>query len=226
MKTYLLKVALVSLLFSSTITVSAQISKEQLQERKELQKMAKNELKQKASKDARKEAKRLQKDGWQIAPGSLPIEKQLDRVYIMKYEIDDDMFPKWIMGEAMSIGENYDAAKIQAIALAKQNLAGEIQTEITALLENNVDNKQLAPEQAASVVKTISAGKQLISQNIGRTITVIEMYRQLKNKNKEVRVQIAYNSKMAKEAAKKAIRDDLEKQGDDLGKKLDEMLGW
>lgn len=226
MKTYLLKVALVSLLFSSTVTVSAQISKEQLQERKELQKMAKNELKQKASKDARKEAKRLQKDGWQIAPGSLPIEKQLDRVYIMKYEIDDDMFPKWIMGEAMSIGENYDAAKIQAIALAKQNLAGEIQTEVTALLENSVDNKQLAPEQAASVVKTISAGKQLISQNIGRTITVIEMYRPLKNKNKEVRVQIAYNSKMAKEAAKKAIRDDLEKQGDDLGKKLDEMLGW
>ena len=49
MKTYLLKVALVSLLFSSTITVSAQITKEQLQERKELQKMAKNELKQKAS---------------------------------------------------------------------------------------------------------------------------------------------------------------------------------
>ena len=226
MKTYLLKVALVSLLFSSTITVSAQISKEQLQERKELQKMAKNELKQKASKDARKEAKRLQKDGWQIAPGSLPIEKQLDRVYIMKYEIDDDMFPKWIMGEAMSIGENYDAAKIQAIALAKQNLAGEIQTEVTALLENSVDNKQLSAEQAASLAKTISAGKQLISQNIGRTITVIEMYRTLQNKNKEVRVQIAYNSKMAKEAAKKALRDDLEKQGDDLGKKLDEMLGW
>lgn len=226
MKTYLLKVALVSLLFSSTITVSAQISKEQLQERKELQKMAKNELKQKASKDARKEAKRLQKDGWQIAPGSLPIEKQLDRVYIMKYEIDDDMFPKWIMGEAMSIGENYDAAKIQAIALAKQNLAGEIQTEVTALLENSVDNKQLSAEQAASLAKTISAGKQLISQNIGRTITVIEMYRTLQNKNKEVRVQIAYNSKMAKEAAKKALRDDLEKQDNDLGKKLDEILGW
>lgn len=226
MKTYLLKAALVSVLLSSTMSISAQISKEQLRERKEMQKMAKDELKQKASKDARKEAKKLKKDGWQIAPGALPIEKQLDRVYTMKYEIDDDMFPKWIMGEAMSIGENYDAAKMQALALAKQNLAGEIQTEITALLENNVDNKQLAPEQAASVVKTISAGKQLISQNIGRTITVIEMYRPLKNKNKEVRVQIAYNSKMAKEAAKKAIRDDLEKQGDDLGKKLDEMLGW
>ena len=221
----IMTIIVVCLLAGATATY-AQITKEQLKERKELQKMAKSELKEKASKDARKEAKKLKKDGWQIAPGALPIEKQLDRVYTMKYEIDDDMFPKWIMGEAMSIGENYDAAKMQALALAKQNLAGEIQTEITALLENNVDNKQLSPEQAASVVKTISAGKQLISQNIGRTVTVIEMYRTLKNKNKEVRVQIAYNSKMAKEAAKKAIRDDLEKQGDDLGKKLDELLGW
>ena len=218
-------IIVVCLLAGATATY-AQITKEQLKERKELQKMAKSELKEKASKDARKEAKKLKKDGWHIAPGALPIEKQLDRVYTMKYEIDDDMFPKWIMGEAMSVGENYDAAKMQALALAKQNLAGEIQTEVTGLLENNVDNKQLSPEQAASVVKTISAGKQPISQNIGRTVTVIEMYRTLKNKNKEVRVQIAYNSKMAKEAAKKAIRDDLEKQGDDLGKKLDELLGW
>lgn len=221
----IMTIIVVCLLAGATATY-AQITKEQLKERKELQKMAKSELKEKASKDARKEAKKLKKDGWQIAPGALPIEKQLDRVYTMKYEIDDDMFPKWIMGEAMSVGENYDAAKMQALALAKQNLAGEIQTEVTGLLENNVDNKQLSPEQAASVVKTISAGKQLISQNIGRTVTVIEMYRTLKNKNKEVRVQIAYNSKMAKEAAKKAIRDDLEKQGDDLGKKLDELLGW
>lgn len=221
----IMTIIVVCLLAGATATY-AQITKEQLKERKELQKMAKSELKEKASKDARKEAKKLKKDGWQIAPGTLPIEKQLDRVYTMKYEIDDDMFPKWIMGEAMSVGENYDAAKMQALALAKQNLAGEIQTEVTGLLENNVDNKQLSPEQAASVVKTISAGKQLISQNIGRTVTVIEMYRTLKNKNKEVRVQIAYNSKMAKEAAKKAIRDDLEKQGDDLGKKLDELLGW
>ena len=226
MRKNLAKVLVALLLLGCTQTISAQITKEQLKERKELQKMAKSELKEKASKDARKEAKNLKKQGWQIAPGALPIEKQLDRVYTMKYEIDDDMFPKWIMGEAMSIGENYDAAKMQALALAKQNLAGEIQTEVTALLENNVDNKQLSPEQAASVVKTISAGKQLISQNIGRTVTVIEMYRTLQNKNKEVRVQIAYNSKMAKEAAKKAIRDDLEKQGDDLAKKLDELLGW
>ena len=45
-------------------------------------------------------------------------------------------------------------------------------------------------------------------------------------KNKEVLVRIAYNSNMAKKAAKKAIKEDLEKKGDELHNKLDELLGW
>lgn len=110
--------------------------------------------------------------------------------------------------------------------LAKQSLAGQIQTEVTALIENTVSNKQLAAEEAASVTQTISAAKNLISQSIGRVLTVVEMYRVLGNKNKEVSLRIAYNAEMAKQAAKKAVRQELEKKGDDLHKKLDELLGW
>lgn len=116
----------------------AQISKEQAKERKVFMKSSKSELTQKATKVARKEAKKLSKEGWTTTPGTLPIEKQLDKAYMMSYEYDDNMFPKYIMGEAMSIGENYDAAKMQALELAKQNLAGQIQTEVTALVENTV----------------------------------------------------------------------------------------
>ena len=154
------------------------------------------------------------------------MEKQLDKSYTMQMEYDNDMFPKYLMGEAMSIGENYDAAKMQALELAKQNLAGQIQTEVTALIENTVANKQLQPEEAASVIQSISAGKNLISQSIGRVITVVEVYRSTNNKNKEVLVRIAYNSDMAKKAAKEAIRSDLDKKGEDMQKKLDELLGW
>ena len=204
----------------------AQISKEQAKERKEIMKSSKSELTQKATKVARKEAKKLSKEGWTTTPGALPIEKQLDKAYMMSYEYDDNMFPKYIMGEAMSIGENYDAAKMQALELAKQNLAGQIQTEVTALVENTVANKQLSQEQAASVTQSIMASKNLISQSIGRTIPVMEVYRTLSNKNKEVLVRIAYNSNMAKEAAKKIVREDLEKKGEKLHKDLDKLLGW
>lgn len=207
-------------------TASAQITKEQKKERQEIYKSSKSELGKKVTKTARKEAKRLKKEGWQTVPGALPLEKQLDKSYLMQMEYDVDMYPKYLMGEAMSIGENYDAAKMQALELAKQNLAGQIQTEVTALVENTVANKQLAAEEAASVTQSILAGKNLISQSIGRTITVMELYRTKQNKNKEVLVRIAYNGDMAKAAAKKAIREDLEKKGDDLHKKLDELLGW
>lgn len=204
----------------------AQSAKELAKERKELMKASKSELNDKATKAARKEAKKLQKEGWTTAPGALPLEKQLDKSYIMQYEYDEEMFPKYIMGEAMSIGGNYDAAKMQALELAKQNLAGQIQTEVTALIENTVANEQLGTEQAESITRSVMASKNLISQSIGRTITVMEVYRTLSNKNKEVLVRIAYNSNMAKKAAKKAIKEDLEKKGDDLHEKLDELLGW
>ena len=151
----------------------AQSTKELVKERKELMKASKAELNDKATKAARKEAKKLQKEGWTIAPGALPLEKQLDKSYIMQYEYDEEMYPKYIMGEAMSIGSNYDAAKMQALELAKQNLAGQIQTEVTALIENTLSNEQLEAEQAESITRSIMASKNLISQSIGRTITGI-----------------------------------------------------
>lgn len=204
----------------------AQSVQDLTKERSALIKSSRAELNQKASKLARKESKRMKKDGWITTPGALPLDKQLDKSYMMQYEYDETMFPKYIMGEAMSIGENYDAAKMQALELAKQNLAGQIQTEITALVDNTVANKQLAEEQAVSITQSVMASKNLISQSIGRTIPVVEAYRTVTGKNKEVLVRIAYNADMAKKVAKKVIREDLEKKGDDLHNQLDKLLGW
>ncbi len=209
-----------------TTIVEAQITKEQVKQRKEIVKSSKSELDKKASKASRKEAKRFRKEGWTTTPGALPLEKQLDKSFLMQYEYDENMYPKYIMGEAMSIGTNYDAAKMQALELAKQNLAGQIQTEVTALIENTVANEQLKAEEAESITRSIMASKNLISQSIGRTIPVIEAYRTLPNRNKEIMIRIAYNSDMAKEAVKNAIKQDLEKKGDELHGKLDKLLGW
>lgn len=222
----LVKLLVAVLLLGIPSAMSAQLTKDHLQQRKEIRKQSKDELTTKATKDARKQAKEYKKEGWQVMPGALPLERQLDRSFLMQNEFDADLFPKYLMGHASSIGQNYDAARMQAMELAKQDLAGQIQTEITALVENSVDNKQLEPEEAASVTKTISASKHLISQSIGRIIVVTEMYRTLSNKNKEVDIRVAYNAEMAKAAAKKAISKDLEKESDDLHNKLDELLGW
>lgn len=213
-------------IFCVSANVCAQSSKDVRKERLEIKKTSTKELEEKSTKLARKDAKNLAKEGWTTAPGSLPLEKQLDRVYKMQYEFDDDNFPKYLMGMAMSVGGNYDAARMQAMELAKLNLAGQIQTEITALVENSVDNKQLTEDEAASITKSIQASKSLISQSIGRTILVTECHRMKGNKNKEVLIRIAYNSAMAKAAAKRAIQSELEGKSDELQKKLDSALGW
>lgn len=208
-----------------TVPVSARLTKEQIKERKEIQKSSKKAVNEKATKAARKEAKKLKKEGWDVAPGALPIEKQLDRCYMMQMEYDSDLFPAYIMAEGMSIGANYDAAKMQALELAKQNLASQIETEVTALIENSVANEQVNPEQAASIVRSVSAGKTLISQSLGRTMPVVEVYRTLPNKNKEVLVRIAYSEEMARNAALKAVKANLSDDANDLHGKLDRILG-
>lgn len=183
------------------------------------------ELNEKASKAAKKEAKKLAKEGWVVAPGHLPLEKQLDRTYQLQYEINENGEPKYIIGDAMSIGESYDAAKFQATELVKLDIASKIQADMTELIENTRANKQLNDEQAASIIESLGASKSLVSQKIGRINPIVECYRTKQNRNKEVRLMVAYDYQKALDAAKAAIRESLEKKGEDLHEQLDTILG-
>ena len=204
----------------------AQDAKEIRKERQVISKMAKKELEAKVDKTTKKEAKRLKKEGWIVTPGALPLEKQLQRSYEMEYEYEQDLFPKYIMANAQTIAEHYDAAKMTATELAKINLAGQIQTEVAALIESTVANKQMKADEAASISATVMAAKNAITQSIGRTMVVVECYRILPNGNREVMVRLAYGGKMAKEAVKQAVREDLEKKGEKLHGQLDKALGF
>ena len=219
----------VAALLAMPCIVSAQSAKEAraiTKEHKVISKLSEKELNAKASKAASKESKKLKKEGWVVSPGGLPLDRQLDRSYKMQYEYEEGGYPKYIMADAMSIGENYDAAKMQAIELAKMNLASQIQTEITALVESTVANRQLGQGEAASITETVNASKNLISQRLGRVLPVMECYRNTRSKNKEVLVRLAYNSKMALESAKQVVREQLEEKGVKLHNQLDEVLGF
>ncbi|MBO7112337.1 MAG: hypothetical protein J6V75_00095 [Bacteroidaceae bacterium] len=199
----------------------AQTARETIRERKQISKYSVSELNKKASKAAKKEAKTLKKQGWVVAPGQLPLEKQLDRSYAMYYEFEESGLPRYIIGDAMSTGEVYDAANRQARQLAIENIAGQIQTEVTALLESTVSNEQIAQDDAASIARTVSASKSLIAQRLGRVVSVIECYKTQKNGTVQVRVTLAYNARMAIDDAKSVVRQQLEEKGQDLHNQLD-----
>lgn len=212
--------ATICILSALTVTY-AQSPKEINKEQKEITKYAQKELDRKASKIARKEAKKLKKEGWLVTPGALPLEKQLDRSYIMQSEYESPGYQRYIMAEAMSIGENYDAAKIQASELAKLNLVTQIQSDIQSTIESSIGNQQLSGDEAASISQIIAASRNTIAQRLGRVIMVVEAYRTLANRNKEVLVRIAYNGEIAKDLAKQVIREDLMQKSEDLMQKFD-----
>lgn len=193
-------------------------SQDRAKERKEYTQQSKKELDKKASKAARKEAKQLAKEGWQTAPGAMPLEKQLDRSYIMQMETTSDYSPAYIMGEGMSVGGSYDAAKTQALALAKQQVASAMESEIASIVNTEIANSQLAGQDAASIAETVQKSKSIFTQHLGRVITVVECYRTLPNQNKEVLLRIAYSATDANNIAKEAVRDELRVKLDSLGK--------
>ena len=132
-------------------------------------------LKEKASKDAKKEAKRLQKEGWTVSPGGLPLEKQVDRLYMFLEDYDDDMEPVYVDGEGRSIAENFAAAQIQATELARMNIASKISSEATGIVDNMVANKMLADDQAASITTTLVENKSIFSQKLGRVLISVRI---------------------------------------------------
>ena len=221
----LLMVAMAVLMAFGTSFAQERNLKEIRKERQEIRKMSKKELNERVDKSTRKEAKRLAKEGWQVKPGGLLLEKQLQMAYMKQCEYDEDLMPKYIMGSASSVGEHYDAARVSASALAIADLAGHIQTEVTALVENSVSNKQLSADEAASITEVLMKGQSLISQSIGRTITLVECYRINEKKNTEVLIRLAYDSNAARQTVKKALRAALEEKGENLQEKLDQILG-
>ncbi len=215
MKTRTILLMLLVLTFT-TVTVIAQQSSKDL----------KKNIKKKAVKEARKEAKRFKKEGYKVAPGALPMEKQIETAWMRQYETAEDGYPLYIVASGNSVANTTSAAKLQATELAKLELAGSISTQVAALIESSIANQQLNSEEAASVTKTVAASKSIIAQELGRSLPLFEIYRTLKNKNVEVNVRIAYNSKKAEEIAQKTIKKKLEEETEIAHDKLEKLMKW
>lgn len=179
-----------------------------------------------AAKSINKEVRQLKKEGWKVAPGNIALDLQLKESYTKALEKDDKGYDKFVAGEAMTVGESYDAALFQASNLAKLDLAGKIQTEVTELIDNKLANKQLSQKQATSLAESVAASKNLVSQKLGRVLTPVKMYRDLPNGNVEVRTVVYYSHDMAMDILKQTMREDLEQKADDLAKQLDKILGF
>lgn len=189
-----------------------------------IMKQLKKELKDKPAKEVRKECKKLKKQGYYVAPGIM-MEKMLETSYLRRMEMDDQGYPRWMTGEASSVAQTKISAKNQAMEAAKLELAGKIETNVVALIEQSLANNQIDQEEAASLTKTVTGAKNIISQKLGRVVVFFEAYKDI-GRNVESTVTIGYDSRTAYAAVKQTIKEELEDEADAIHEKLDKMLDF
>jgi len=153
------------------------------------------------------------------------LDKQLENAWMKQYETTDKNEPKYIMATGNAVAETQTAAKLQATETAKLELAGQISTQVAALIENSIANQQLNNEEAASVTKIVAASKNLIAQEIGRILPMVEMYKKI-GKNVEANVRIAYDVNTAYDTAKKVLRKSLEEETKIAHDKLEVLMNF
>ena len=225
MKKTLLFTVLVAFVMSFSANVNAQVkaSGDDLKKQQKYEKVLNKDLEKKAIKAARKEAKKLTKEGFRTPVGKLPLDKQLENAWQRQAELDMEGNPYWYIASSRAIGGNQSAAALQATNAAKVDLAGQIQTKVSQLIEAKVANDDMGQEEAASLSNVVASSKSIISGTLGRTVPLVEVYRTLPNKNVEVMVTIGYSMQTANQEAIKAIRQNLAGESEELAKELDKL---
>ena len=210
MKKSLFISALVAFVMMFCVNVNAQekATGKAYKDLKKQEKVLDKDLQKKAIKEARKEAKKLEKEGFKTPVGKLPLAKQLETAWEKQAELDTEGNPYWYIASSRAVGGNQSAAALQATNAAKIDLAGQIQTKVSQLIEAKVANDDMGQEEAAT---------------LGRTIPLVEVYKTLPNKNVEVMVTIGYSMQSANQAAVQAIRKELAAKSEELAKQLDKL---
>jgi len=199
--------------------------------RKEADKVEKEaikDIKSKAVKEARKEGKRIKKQGFAVFPGSMPVEKQLEKVWIKQYEENADGTTKYIFADGNGVGKTQTAAEMQAMETAKLQLAGQISNEINQIIESKIANDQIDRETGQSLTKFVAGGKNYIVQNLTYVRPGFKVYRNVGKKDMEVFVKLYYNAEEAYAAAERALeakaRAELEEEADLLIDEINRLL--
>jgi hypothetical protein len=185
----------------------------------------KAELKDKAIKEARKEAKKMEKDGWTVAPGSIPLAKVLENTWIKQVTEDDNGNVRYIYADGNAVAETKSAAELQAIEFGKLQLAGLIQTNMSSLISANIGNAQLSTQEATSVTEIVQSAKNMIAMELGYVDPSFKLFRNIGKDKIEVQVRLFYDTKQSLEIAKKVVRQELKDKLKLNDEKLEKLIG-
>ncbi len=185
----------------------------------------KKEIKDKAIKEARKEAKRMKREGWYVPPGSLPLDKIIENAWMKQYAEDENGNPMYITADGNAVAESKTAGEMQAIEMGKLQLAGLIETNVSSLISGNIGNAQLSTEDAASVTEIVQSSKNIIATQLGYVNPFFKLHKNIGKDKVEVQVRLFYDVKQSLEIAKKVAREELKDKLKMNEEQLEKLMG-
>lgn len=221
------KIILMALLVMGTCGIAnAQKEGSSAEERAKVENDIRKQLAKKASKEARKEAKRLIKEGWKPAFGELPIEKQVDRSWVMSAEVNEDGEPVYITADGSGVSFDMNTASDIAIHAAQAAIAQQIETDLGQRVERAVASEQISSEEGTELTRVITNSASAVKQQLKMQRPIMKVYRDVDGGKKEVMIRLAFPSIQLKKAAEKALRGKLMERVNGGAKIVDEMMGW
>lgn len=202
---------------------NAQDDKAEMRRVRQERNEAKRNAFKRSPKEARKEAKKLQKEGWKTM--SLPIEKQLEDTWERMMMVDATTgHLKYIWAQNQANAQSFSAAQMQAENMARISIAESIASSVASLADIALANREITPEQSATVQEAVRNSKVLVAQKLGRVYTSECIYKQNKNQY-TVRVIVLYDTTQAAEIARQAIKEELADKMKENGEQLDRLMG-
>jgi hypothetical protein len=210
------------------IGANAQSATDLAKQQQELNKILRKSIDAKPTKEAKKQAKELKKQGWTVTAGERAIEQQITESQLLSAELMSDengaSSRRFIQHTGVSTAGTYNAAYAASRSNAQVEIANMLETEIAAAMQGKLDNAQLNAVSATTVEKFNQRIKAIIHESLTNSIPVIAIYRVLKNNNYEVQTRIAYDKKEVAARIKRTMQKELEEEGDQLNGLVDEAL--
>lgn len=207
---------------------NAQSAADLARQQQELNDIMRKSLNAKPTKDAKKQAKELKKQGWVVPAGERSIEQQITESQFLGAELmsDENGAPtkRFIQHTGVSTAGTYNAAYAAGRSNAQVEIANMLETEIAAAMQGKLDNAQQNAVNATTVEKFNQRIRAIVHESLSNSIPVLAIYRVLPNNNYEVQVRIAFDKKEVSARLKRALQNELEMEGDQLNGMIDDAL--
>lgn len=211
-----------------SMTMTAQSALELAKEQRKLNEINTKMLNQKPTRDAKKQARKLKKDGWVVPVGEKTIEKQLTESQLLGEElmVDETGSPtrRYIQHTASQVAGTYNAGYAAARNAAIVELASNLKTQVAAAMQAKLDNSQTSSINTVTIDKFNERAKAIVDASLTNTRAVVAIYRVLRNNNYEVQVRLAYDKKELAASLKRKMQQELEMEGDELNDLVDEVI--